>query len=222
MLRWCCPKFFSDTNHQTLHFEKGSCVAMGFNYVMFLGSVREGRNVSRVAKYMENVFESNGHHVTVFDPQEMEFPMLKKPLHFYRPNEQPPDWLVKYNKIIQDADGYVVISAEYNRSIPPALTNMMNHFPPASYKYKPCGIVCYSLGPAGGIVAAMALRPFLGELGMVTPSFIFATPQVSDAFSEDGKPLTDRVRTGGSVLLKELEWYTAALKRQREEIGLPK
>ncbi|KFM75203.1 hypothetical protein X975_05332, partial [Stegodyphus mimosarum] len=78
------------------------------------------------------------------DPLLMEFPLLKKPLHFHGPNEKPPEWLVQYNGAIERADGYVVVSGEYNRCIPPALTNMMDHFPPKSYRCKPCSIVCYS------------------------------------------------------------------------------
>lgn len=82
----------------------------------------------------------------LLDPLMMEFPLLKKPLHFHGPNEKPPAWLVKYNETIEKADGYVVVSGEYNRCIPPALTNMMDHFPPKSYRCKPCSIISYSMG----------------------------------------------------------------------------
>lgn len=83
---------------------------------------------------------------SILDPLEMDFPVLKQPLHFYGPNETPPDWLVQRNALIESAHGYVVVSGEYNRCIPPALTNMMNHFPPKSFRCKPCSIVCYSMG----------------------------------------------------------------------------
>ncbi|XP_023220973.1 uncharacterized protein LOC111622783 [Centruroides sculpturatus] len=192
---------------------------MGYKLILFLGSVREGRNVARIAPFIKKNLEERGHNITVFDPIEMEFPMLKKPLHFYAPNETPPDWLVKYNKIVEDADGYVAITAEYNRCIAPALANMMDHFPIKSFKCKPCSIVCYSMGPFGGTQAAMQLRYFLGELGMVTPQFIFATPFVHQAFKEDGTPLTDKAQTGVEKLAKELEWYCAALKSHRDKYG---
>ncbi len=52
-----------------------------------------------------------------------------------------------------EADAYVLVSGEYNESIPPALTNMMDHFPPKAYAFKPCALVTYSVSesPCAGI-----------------------------------------------------------------------
>ncbi len=47
---------------------------------------------------------------------------------------------------LRNTHGIVLVSAEYNATIPPALTNLLDHFPPASYRHKPCSIVTYSLG----------------------------------------------------------------------------
>ena len=55
-----------------------------------------------------------------------------------------PLWLTFLENKIKEADGYVIVSGEYNESIPPALTNMMDHFPPRAYAFKPCAIVSYS------------------------------------------------------------------------------
>ena len=65
------------------------------------------------------------------DPEEYDLPVVKKPLHFYSDPSQAPEKLHKLNKAIQDADAYVILLAEYNRSLPPALTNLMDHIPPA-------------------------------------------------------------------------------------------
>lgn len=46
----------------------------------------------------------------------------------------------------RESSGLVLVSAEYNATAPPALTNLLDHFPPASYRHKPCSIVTYSLG----------------------------------------------------------------------------
>ena len=78
------------------------------------------------------------------DPLVMDFPLLSKPLHFYRDQSEAPEWLRVAGKKILDADAYLVVSAEYNHAIPPALSNMMDHFACSSYSFKPSGIVCYS------------------------------------------------------------------------------
>ena len=43
-----------------------------------------------------------------------------------------------------------IVTPEYNCSLPPALTNLLDHFPPASFRHKPATIAAYSMGPWGG------------------------------------------------------------------------
>ena len=76
----------------------------------------------------------------------MDFPVLRMPLHFIRDKSSAPLWLVEANREIEEADGFVIVSSEYNCSIPPALSNMMDHFPPASYFHRPCSVVTYAMG----------------------------------------------------------------------------
>jgi NAD(P)H-dependent FMN reductase len=80
------------------------------------------------------------------DPLEIPFPLMSKPLHHYPDPSQAPAWLVAAGKKIQEADAYVFVSAEYNHSIPPALSNMADHFPLTYFAFKPSAIVCYSMG----------------------------------------------------------------------------
>jgi len=85
--------------------------------------------------------------VCCIDPVAMPFPLLTKSMtQLQYEGLQAPDWLDAINNKLKQADSVVVVSAEYNHSIPPALSNMLDHFPPASYAYKPSGIVCYSTG----------------------------------------------------------------------------
>ncbi|XP_014680187.1 PREDICTED: uncharacterized protein LOC106820158 [Priapulus caudatus] len=92
------------------------------------------------------------------DPLEMKFPLLFKPLHFYRDKSEVPEWLRRANQQILDADCYVIVSAEYNHSIPPALSNMIDHFPGSSFSWKPAGIVCYSPGKIAFLFQNLVLR----------------------------------------------------------------
>ncbi len=81
------------------------------------------------------------------DPAELPLELVKAPLHFIKdPEKEAPEWLLEWNKKIQSADGFIMVSAEYNCGIPPALSNMLDHFPPASFRHRPCGIITYSLG----------------------------------------------------------------------------
>jgi len=73
-------------------------------------------------------------------------PVVAKPLHHYQVRSEAPAWLVDADNKLKAADAVVVVSAEYNHTIPPGLSNLMDHFPLASYAFKPSGIVCYSMG----------------------------------------------------------------------------
>tara|TARA_R110002049_G_scaffold157936_1_gene322860 strand:- start:81 stop:266 length:186 start_codon:yes stop_codon:yes gene_type:complete len=42
---------------------------------------------------------------------------------------------------IAAADGYIMISPEYNHSMSPALANLLNHFGSSLFSYKPSAIV---------------------------------------------------------------------------------
>ena len=80
--------------------------------------------------------------------------------------------------LIKAADGFIIVSGEYNHSIPPALSNLLDHFL-EEYFWRPSAIVCYSAGPFGGVRAAMQLRAMLCELG--TPSIPSLLPDAQRA-----------------------------------------
>lgn len=117
------------------------------------------------------------------------------------------------------ADGLLVVSAEYNHSAPPALTNMLDYFL-EEYFWKPSGIVCYSATPFGGMRAAMQLRALLPEVGMPTIPSIQPVPSAGSALSEDGVPLTQQLAERSGRFFTEFEWYMRAFKAEREK-GVP-
>jgi len=197
-------------------------VASKIKTVVFLGSVREGRYGDRVAKFIVKQLEEANHHVDLLDPLVLPAPVVSKPLHHYKDYKDAPVWLVQADEKLRAADAVVVVSAEYNHTIPPALSNLMDHFPLASYAFKPSAIVCYSLGPYGGMRAAMALRCFLGELGCISVGNIFGIPSVSGALDPDGKPTNEFMLPGAKTVITQLEWHARAMANHREAVGIPK
>ena len=67
--------------------------------------------------------------LSFLDPVEYDLPMLKKPLHFYRDQSEAPEMLQNLNKRVEGADCYLILTAEYNCTLPPALTNLMGQIP---------------------------------------------------------------------------------------------
>ncbi|GFN89464.1 NADPH-dependent fmn reductase [Plakobranchus ocellatus] len=156
------------------------------------------------------------------DPVELKFPLLEKAIHHYSDRSAIPDWMLQCEAKVKAADAFLVVSAEYNHSIPPALSNMMDHFGGSLFAYKPSGIVVYSPGIYGGMRAAMQLRAFLSELGTLSVSNIFGIPEVHKALDEGGAPLNDHMEKGANTLLNQLDWMTLAMKNHRDKHGVPK
>src|SRR4051794_13967449 len=191
---------------------------MPLNVPVILGTVRSERVGPRVARYVVRALEQRGHRPTLIDPVEYPLPLLDKMYKEYPAGSAPPV-LERLAAVIKPADAYVIVSAEYNHSIPPALSNLLDHFL-EEYFFKPSAIVCYSPGGFGGVRAAMQLRAMLGELGMPPISSIFPVPKIASAFADDGAPLDPSWDKRFEKFAKELEWYANALREARAK-GTP-
>ena len=182
-----------------------------------------GRLADRVGLFVRQQLQARGHEVTVFDPKVHQLPLLVKAYHHYQPGggETRPAVLEEMGAAVRAADGYVVVSAEYNHSIPPALSNMLDHFGASMYSYKPSAICTYSPGPWGGRHCAIQLRTILSELGCLPVSNIFSVPDARNAINEKGE-CEERVLARFAKMLGQLEWHAHAMRAHREKVGTPK
>src|SRR5438045_1533948 len=159
---------------------------MPLNIPVILGTVRSERVGPRVARYLARALERRGHRVTLVDPVEYPLPLLDKMYKEY-PAGSAPAVLQRLADVVKPADAYVIVSAEYNHSVPPALSNLLDHFL-EEYFFKPSAIACYSAGPFGGVRAAMQLRAMLAELGTPSIPSLLPFPQVHDVLFDEGQP----------------------------------
>ena len=186
---------------------------MTLRLLVVYGSVRSERQGIRAARFVVNECRARGHEVSLVDPLDYPLPLLDKMYKEY-PKGGAPEVMERLAALIVPADGVVVVSGEYNHSIPPALSNLLDHFL-EEWFWKPSAIVCYSAGSFGGVRAAMQLRMMLAELGMASIPSIFPVPKVQDAFAEDGTPADPAMRDRAKMFFEELEWYAEALRTHR-------
>jgi NAD(P)H-dependent FMN reductase len=186
--------------------------------VLLLGTVRADRLGIRAARFVERMLHDRGHDVSVVDPIDVRLPLLDRMYKEYAPG-QAPEVLERLATLYKAADAFVVVSAEYNHSIPPSLSNLLDHFL-EEYFWRPSAIVCYSSGQFGGVRAAMQLRSMLCELGMPSIPSLFPIPRIQDALDEGGQPMTEAPARHFTRFASELEWYADAL-RQRRATGVP-
>jgi NAD(P)H-dependent FMN reductase len=189
---------------------------------VLLGTTREGRQGHRAAQFVKRFLEAEGHTVTLVDPLATPLPMLEKAYQHYDEDELPrPPVLEQLGQIMNSADALVCVSAEYNHTIPPALTNLLGHFGPSFLlQGKPAGLCTYSAAWHGGRFAAAHLRGLCGELGMVTIPNIHSIGAVYEQLDPDG--YETEIGSGANVASRfgrfatQLAWYAAALRNHRD------
>eukprot|EP01080_Neovahlkampfia_damariscottae_P011829 gene11829-5160_t len=114
---------------------------------IILSSVRPGRQGVKIGNLLMNQLKKwEQIEFTLIDPLEYDIPLTMAPLHFMKPEEKKPEFLVKLNQILSDSDCYFIVGGEYNNTIQPALTNLLDHFSPSIFQHKVSGLCCYSGG----------------------------------------------------------------------------
>jgi len=191
---------------------------VGLNTVVIVGSVRSDRQGLKAGKFVERTLAARGHDVTIVDPVRLNLPLLDRMYKEY-PRGEAPAQLETLATLYRSADAFVVVSGEYNHSIPPALSNLLDYFL-EEYLWRPSAIVCYSAGAFGGVRAAMQLRAMLCELGMPSIPSLFPIPKVRAAFDDEGRALDAAIDRRFVRFAAELEWYAAALRDGRAK-GVP-
>ena len=182
------------------------------------GSVRSGRQGIKVARFVERQLRGRGHEVTLVDPLQEQLPLLERRFKDFQPGTAPAA-LQRLAELYRQADAFVIVSGEYNHSVPPALTNLLDYFL-EEYFFRPSGIVSYSSGIYGGIRATVQLREMLCTLGMPSIPATFPVPKVQAAANDDGSATDPALEQRFGRFAAELEWYAEALKAQREK-GVP-
>jgi len=186
---------------------------------VLLGSVRSDRMGGRAAKWVVAQLKKRGHEAVLVDAAELKLPLLDKMWKEIKKN--PPakyaklqEKLAPLAKLYARADGFCVVSAEYNHSIPPGMTNLLDYFL-EEYFFRPSAIVCYSSTPFGGVRAAMQLRALLSEAGMPTIPSLRPIPSIGSSLSEGGIALTQDLAEKSGKFFDEFDWYMRAMKAER-------
>ena len=199
--------------------------------LVFLGTVRDS-TPPRPARLGERVGKAcieclneqfSDHEFELIDALDYPSEKVFKP-HFSYVQGKAPSMLNTLADKIKAADGYVMISPEYNHSMSPALSDLLNHFGSSLFSYKPSAIVTYSAGQWGGLRAAISMRSFLSELGCLPVSAMIHVPKAQEVFNDDGLPVASwaRVNHRGLIIshrtFGQLIWWAQAAKEQSEVV----
>jgi len=125
----------------------------------------------------------------------------------------------EFSRKMSRADGLVIVSPEYNHSVPGLLKHVLDSCL-SEYIHKAAGIVGVSAGPFGGSRMIQNLLPVLRELGLVTIFWDVHFGSVQKIFSESGELNEPAFVQRTDKFLKELIWMAETLRHGREQVAL--
>ena len=177
---------------------------------VIVGSTREGRFGHRVGAWAAAEARQRPEWlVDVIDLADIDLPAVL-------PARHSPE-IADYADRIGRADGFVVVTPEYNHSYPASLKQAIDvvHSP---WRRKPVGFVSYG-GLSGGLRAVEHLRPVFAELHATTIRETVSLHRFPELFDEAGA-LRDPAgpAAAAKVMLDDLAWWATALRAAR---GLP-
>jgi NAD(P)H-dependent FMN reductase len=190
---------------------------MGLYLPVLYGTAREGRVSIHVAEYAAARLARRPEIETrLFDPRDLPLGNLVRRQWELNP---PVPAVEAFSAEMARADGFLVVTPEYNYGMPGALKNMIDHLY-KEWNRKPFAFVGAG-GLSGGLRAIDQLRQVVSGVGAISVPTHLAVQHVEKAFGPQG-PLSaaDEFPRRFDRLFTELEWYAKALRAARAA-GVP-
>lgn len=135
-----------------------------YNIAVLVGSLRKESFNAKLAKAIEKFF-----------PADFSFAHIRiddLPLYNQDDDAHQAGTVLRIKSEISAAQGVIFFTPEYNRSIPGALKNAIDHasrpYGKSVWSGKPAGLLGVSVGPIGAAMAQQHLRNVLAYLDMPT------------------------------------------------------
>jgi chromate reductase, NAD(P)H dehydrogenase (quinone) len=177
-------------------------------FVVMVGSLRKGSYNAAVARALP-ALAPEGVSITPLGSVG-EFPLYNQDLR----DQGFPPVVTEMGQAIVDADGVIIVTPEYNYSIPGVLKNAidwLSRLPKQPFAGKPVLLQSASPGGFGGVRAQLHLRHslvFLEALAFTRPEVII--PQVNAKVDAATGELTDTATRG--VIADQLKAFAAFVR----------
>lgn len=179
--------------------------------LVILGTVRQGRASEAVANYVHGKLASHPDVETeLLDIRDLDLPMTDE-------GEVLADRNTEYVKKIERADGYLIVSPEYNHGYPGSLKRALD-ICFGQYKHKAVAICGVSNGIFGGARMIEQLSNILRDFFMAVSRHDLVFPKAPEAFDENGQPKDPAVHGRTEAAIAELIFLTKSMKWGRENI----
>ena len=160
------------------------------NHISIISSsIRTERKSHNVALYFQHFLnEKRMATVEILDLASYNFPIFEAPLK-YQPNSSMVALEFK-NKIIS-SDGIIIVTPEYNGSIPASLKNVIDLLY-EEWNKKPIAFSTVSSGNFGGLQALTQLQSIFYKVYAYTCAKNFPVSKVQEKFDDFGVPTNNQ------------------------------
>ena len=185
-------------------------MATQYNVVVIVGSLRKESFTLKIANALAKLAP---------DTLKLKVVTLHDISFFNQDLEATPpaDWLA-FREKLQQSNGVLFVTPEYNRSISGVLKNAIDvgsrPYGKSSFNGKPTGIVSNSPGPLGGVSAAKHLQNILpGICGPILHQPEIYLNGVGDAFDDKGELVKESLQ---KVLKQYIDAFAAFVEKHNK------
>lgn len=188
---------------------------------VIIGSTRQNRFSEKPAHWIfEELKKREGVDAELLDLREYPMPFFDEPVSpSYAKEPYTNEVVKKWSAKIKEADGFIIVTPEYNHAFPAVLKNALDY---VYYEWnnKPVGFV--SWGSAGGARSIQQLRPVMIELQMAPiRNSVHIPGELYMKTVNEKMPIDPAIFSSlderAQGLFDQLIWWTKALKTAREQ-----
>ncbi|MBL8752038.1 MAG: NAD(P)H-dependent oxidoreductase [Planctomycetes bacterium] len=185
--------------------------------LVLAGSTRQGAFSKQFARAVCRLAEGLGHRVVAVDLRDFAMPLYDGDLEAA---QGLPEGALRLRSLVLAADGIVVVTPEYNASLPAVLKNALDWTSRpyaaepgvSAWKGKVAALLASSPGALGGLRALVHLRQVLMNLGALVLTEQFALGHADRAFAPDGGFTEPKQAAAVQAIVERLALVAARLR----------
>lgn len=186
------------------------------NIAIISGTTRQGRVTPRLAKWVHNATDKYPDvQFNLLDLAEYDIPLLQEAP--WLEGRQLTDGTKRWLDDLRAADSVILVTAEYNHTIPAVLKNAFDHTH-GEMKRKPVAIVSH--GVNSGVRANEHLRQMVNSNmdGFPISATVTFAGKVDEALDEHGVPNAENTLNDSKLdaMLADIIWYTKAITTAKD------
>jgi NAD(P)H-dependent FMN reductase len=184
---------------------------------IILSTTRDGRFADKPGKWIADALQAHGElDAEMIDLRDHDLPFFnERATNAWVPTQNAEGR--RWQKKVAEFDGYIFVTAEYNRSVPGVLKNAID-YAYNEWNRKPAAYVGY--GSVGGARSVEHLRTICVELQMApmrTGVHIGGTDFFAVSKGKATLESLEHLKPSVKDMLDQLAWWTRALKAARDK-----